>query len=310
MFDVTFLGTAASTPSAERGLPGVLVQAGRERFLIDCCEGTQRQMLRAGSGFRRLGHVLLTHAHLDHVLGLGGLIATLGLMDLRTPLRICGNRQTMRLVAQYLGSPWPLPRAPVPLEFIELPPGPVLAMDGFTVNCFPVQHRGTESLGFRFDTVPRRHLDAKRLAALGLPPGPFRAELAAGRSTVLPDGRRIEPEMVEGPAAAGASLAIVGDAEEVDALVSPVAGADALVIEATFLERDTVLAAERGHLTAAQAGRLAAAAKVGALYLTHISGRYDPTEIAAEAGGFFANVTVASDFDRASITAAARRKSA
>src|SRR5256885_15928982 len=72
MFDLTFLGTAASTPSAERGLPAVLVGAGSARFLIDCGEGTQRQLLRAGSGFRRIGHVLLTHAHLDHVLGVGG----------------------------------------------------------------------------------------------------------------------------------------------------------------------------------------------------------------------------------------------
>ena len=84
MFDLTFLGTAASTPSAERGLPAVLVGAGSARFLIDCGEGTQRQILRAGTGFRRLGHVLLTHAHLDHVLGLGGLIATLGLLDQRS----------------------------------------------------------------------------------------------------------------------------------------------------------------------------------------------------------------------------------
>jgi ribonuclease Z len=309
MFEVTFLGTAASTPSAGRGLPAVLVQASGERFLIDCGEGTQRQMLRAGSGFRRLGHVLLTHAHLDHVLGLGGLVATLGLMDLRTPLKICGSRETMRFVAQYLGSLWSLPRAPVPLEFIELRPGPVLTAHGFTLSCFPVQHRGTESLGFRFETVPRRHLAAERLAALGVPSGPLRAELAAGRSAVLPDGRRIDPEMVAGPAVAGASLAIVGDAEEVDTLRPHVADADALIIEATFREQDGALAAERGHLTAAEAGRLAAEAKVGALYLTHISGRYEAADIAAEAGRFFANVSVVSDFDRVSVTAAARRHS-
>jgi ribonuclease Z len=127
MFDLTFLGTAASTPSAERGLPAVLVGAGSQRFLVDCGEGTQRQLLRAGSGFRRLGHVLLTHAHLDHLLGLGGLIATLGLMDVRIPLRLCGSPETMRFVAQYLGSLYPLPRAPVPLEFVELQPGLVLS---------------------------------------------------------------------------------------------------------------------------------------------------------------------------------------
>jgi ribonuclease Z len=303
MFEINFLGTAASTPSAERGLPAVLVQAGSRRFLIDCGEGTQRQMLRAGSGFRRLGHVLLTHAHLDHVLGLGGLIATLGLMDLRQTLRICGSRETIHFVAQYLGSLFPLPRAPVPLEFVVLQPGPVSATGQFTVSCFPVKHRGTESLGYRFDTIARRHLDGDRLAALGVPPGPLRAELAAGRSVVLPDGRRIDPESVRGPPAAGASLAVVGDAEEVDTLIAPVGGADALVIEATFLERDAGLAGQRGHLTAAEAGRLAAAAKVGALYLTHISGRYDPAEIAAEAGRFFAAVSVASDFDRISVTA-------
>jgi ribonuclease Z len=306
MFDLTFLGTAASTPSAERGLPAVLVGAGSARFLIDCGEGTQRQLLRPGSGFRRIGHVLLTHAHLDHVLGLGGLIATLGLFDVRNTLRICGSRETLRFVEPYLGSLYPLPRAPVPLEFVELRPGPVLSMRDFAVTCFPVRHRGTESLGYRFDATRRRHLHADRLAALGVPAGPLRASLAAGDAVVLPDGRQVEPESVLGPAAAGTSLAVVGDAEEVESLIAPVSGVDALVIEATFLETDAALAAERGHLTAAQAGRLAAAARVGALYLTHISGRYDPADIAAEAARFFPNVSIANDLDRVSVTASSR----
>ena len=306
MFELTFLGTAASTPSAERGLPALLVQAGNARFLIDCGEGTQRQLLRAGSGFRRIGHVLLTHAHLDHVLGLGGLIATLCLFDVRQGLSICGSGQALRFVEQYLASLYPLPRAPVPLEFSELQPGPLLSSGEFSVTCFPVRHRGTASLGYRFETMPRRHLRGDRLAALGVPPGPLRAQLAAGEAVVLPDGSCIKPESVMGPPAVGASLAVVGDAEEVDTLVGPVGGADALVIEATFLEADAALATERGHLTAAQAGRLAVEAKVGALYLTHISGRYDPADIAAEAGRFFPNVSVMSDFDRVSVTAASR----
>src|SRR5689334_7287751 len=134
MFDLTFLGTAATTPSPERGLPALLVSAGSERFLVDCGEGTQRQLLRSGTGFRRLGHILLTHTHLDHVLGLGGLIATLGLFDLRETLRICGSRETMHFVGQYLGSLFPLPRAPVPLQFVELQPGPALATGQFSVS--------------------------------------------------------------------------------------------------------------------------------------------------------------------------------
>src|ERR1700676_3206349 len=126
MFDLIFLGTAASTPSSERGLPALLVGARGARFLVDCGEGTQRQMLRAGIGFRRLGHVLLTHAHLDHVLGLAGLIATLGLFDLRGELAICGSPETIGFAERYLSSLWPQGRAPVPLRFVELVPGPVI----------------------------------------------------------------------------------------------------------------------------------------------------------------------------------------
>jgi ribonuclease Z len=309
MFELIFLGTAASTPSAERGLPALLVGAGGQRFLIDCGEGTQRQMLRAGTGFRRLGHVLLTHAHLDHVLGLAGLVATFGLLDVRGELAICGGEETVAFVERYLLSLWPQRQAPVPLRFVALEPGPVLEGRGFRIGCFPVRHRGTQSLGFRFDELPRRHLRSEVLEALGVPEGPLRGQLAAGKSVMLPNGRPVEPEAVLASASPGASLAVIGDTEEIDTLIEPVRGADALVIEATFLEPDTALAAQRGHLTAAQAGRLAAEAETGALYLTHISGRYDPAEIAAEAGALFPKVSVVGDFERVSVLARGRSRS-
>ncbi|MGA8381282.1 MAG: MBL fold metallo-hydrolase, partial [Stellaceae bacterium] len=88
MFELVFLGTAAAVPSAERGLPALYVGSGPERFLIDCGEGTQRQLLRAGLGFRGLAHVLLTHAHLDHVAGLAGLVATRALWGLHDAIEI------------------------------------------------------------------------------------------------------------------------------------------------------------------------------------------------------------------------------
>jgi ribonuclease Z len=301
MFELTFLGTAASTPSPERGLPALMVAAGRERFLIDCGEGTQRQMLRAGIGFRRLGRVLLTHAHLDHVLGLAGLIATLALFDLKGAIEICGSGETIGFVDRYLSGLWPHRRAPVPLRLVTLKPGPVFTRRDYGISCFPVRHRGTESLGFRFETTPRRHLDPDRLAAFGVPAGPLRAALAAGRAVMLDGGRRVDPDDVQGPPAAAVSVAVIGDAEEVDSLVPAVHGADALVVEATFLEADADLAAARGHLTALQAARLAAEANVGALCLTHISGRYDPRAIAAEAAGLFPNVRVVNDFDRVAV---------
>jgi ribonuclease Z len=309
MFELTFLGTAATMPSAERGLPALLVDAGRDRYLIDCGEGTQRQILRAGAGFRRLAHVLLTHLHLDHVLGLPGLLSTLGLLDLRGEIAVSGSSQTLALVERLLAGLWGAGRAPVPLRLVPIEPGVIAEGRDYRVTCFRVRHHDTESLGYRFDTLPRRHLDTDRLEEFRVPSGPLRARLASGQSVELSDGRRIEPEMVQGPPAAGASLAVVGDTEEIDSLVPAVRGADALVIEATFLEADAALAAERGHLTAAQAGRLAAEAGVGRLCLQHISGRYAPAEVAAEAARYFPDAQVMNDFDQVAVVAGLRTKS-
>ena len=163
-------------------------------------------------------------------------------------------------------------------------------------------HRGTESLGYLFEEATRQALLPDRLDALGVPEGPERAALARGNPVVLADGRSVTPEMVQGPSVAGAKLAIIGDVEEVASLIEPVRRADALVIEATFLERDAALARSRGHLTAAAAARLARDAEIGELLLTHISGRYKAEEILAEAAGLFPRVRVAADFDRVSVT--------
>jgi ribonuclease Z len=307
MFELTFLGTAASTPSAERGLAALLVGCGGERVLVDCGEGTQRQILKSGLGFRRLDRVLLTHAHLDHVLGLPGLVSTLGLLRAGDALSIGGSGRTLRFVAGLLAAVWPNGRAPVALELAPLEPGAVIEAAGFRIRCFAVRHRDTDSLGFRFETPPRRHLNADRLAALGVPDGPVRGLLARGETVVLPDGRRIAGEDVLGPPEAGASLAVVGDAEEVESLVDPVRGADALVIEATFLDADAALARARNHLTAGDAGRLAAAAGVGMLYLTLLSGRYDGAAVLAEARQHFPSVRTVADFETARVPPAQPR---
>jgi len=165
-----------------------------------------------------------------------------------------------------------------------------------------VAHRGTESLGYLFEEEARRALLPERLDALGVPEGPERAALARGDPVVLADGRPVTPEMVQGPNVAGAKLAIVGDAEEIISLIEPVRRADALVIEATFLERDAGLARERGHLVAAAAAKLACEAEAKELLLTHISGRYKAGEILSEAARLFPRVRIAADFDRVSVS--------
>jgi ribonuclease Z len=302
MFDLVFLGTAAAVPSAERGLPALLVARGSSRFLIDCGEGAQRQLMRAGLGFRGLAHVLLTHAHLDHVLGLAGLLATFALFRLDGTIEIIGSDETLAFVRRYLADTIG-PERESAYRLRAISPGPVLVREGWRLDAFAVAHRGTASLGYRFQDELRHPLISERLDALGVPAGPERALLAQGRSVVLADGRHIEPEMVHGAPAVGTALAVIGDTEEIAALIEPVRGADALVIEATFLERDATLARARGHLTAAAAARLARDAEVHELLLTHISGRYSPDEILTEAARHFPNVRVVSDFDRTSIRA-------
>ena len=297
MFDLTFLGTAASVPSAERNHPGLLVRAGGHRVLVDCGEGTQRQLLRSGAGFRRLDRILLTHAHFDHVLGIPGLFSTLRLRQSDELMTVHGGPDTIDVVVRMLAGLWGAGQAPIPLELVPLVTGQVLDAGDFTIGCFPVRHRATDSFGFSFESRARRHVRPDRLAALGVPDGPVRKELAEGRPVRLADGRTIEADDVLGPPEGRKKLVIVGDTETTEGLAEHTRDADVLVIEATFLERDAAVARAYGHLTAAEAAALAATSNVKQLVLNHISGRYTDAEIRAEATRTFPNSRIAMDFD-------------
>jgi ribonuclease Z len=301
MFELVFLGTAAAVPSAERGSPALLIARGPVRFLVDCGEGTQRQLMRAQLGFRGLGHVLLTHLHLDHVAGLAGLLATRQLFQLEGVIEIIGSRETVAFARRYLSDTVGSEHE-AGYRLCAVSPGLFFSRPGWHITAFPVAHRCTESLGYLFEEETRRPLLPDRLDAFGVPEGPERAALARGNPVVLADGRSVTPEMVQGSSVAGAKLAVIGDTEEVASLIEPVRRADALVIEATFLERDAGLARSRGHLTASAAAQLAREAEVGQLLLTHISGRYKAQEIFSEAARLFPRVRVAADFDRVSVT--------
>jgi ribonuclease Z len=301
MFKLTFLGTSASVPSAERNHPGILVETGNHRIMVDCGEGTQRQLLRSGAGFRRLDRILVTHGHLDHVLGIPGLFSTLRLRQSTAEMTVHGSPATLDVMVRMLAGLWGEGKAPIPLRLVPLTTGPVLDAGEFTIDCFPVRHRDTDSFGFCFESQARRHLRPHLLDGLGVPDGPVRKELAEGRPVTLAGGRTISPEEVLGPPEGRKKLVIVGDTETTEGLTEHVRDADVLVIEATFLDRDAAIAREYGHLTAADAAILAAASGVKQLVLTHISGRYADEEILAEAARTFPNSRIAADFDRIAI---------
>ena len=303
MFELTFLGTSASAPSIRRGLSAQVISYREQRFLIDCGEGTQRQILQSGIGFRRLNRILITHGHLDHILGLAGLLSTFMRWETIDRLEIYAGRHAMERIRDLIhGVVLRGARPPMELELIPIEPGLLLEEGGLRVTAFPVQHRSPGCFGFAFETPSHRPFLPERAEALGLPPGPLRRELVSGRPVVLPDGRTIPPEAVLGPERHGARLIHVGDCGSTARLEEVCSGAEALVIESTYLAIEADLARAFAHLTAQDAAELALRAGVGHLYLTHLSRRYRTREVLEEAQAIFPAVTVARDFDQFSIS--------
>ncbi|HEX9923196.1 MAG TPA: ribonuclease Z [Anaerolineae bacterium] len=302
MFEVIFLGTSASAPSIHRGLSANIVLHEEHRFLIDCGEGTQRQILQSGLGFKRLDKILLTHGHLDHILGLGGLASTFSRWEAIDQIEIYGGSWTLARVKDLLFKVvLRAEKLPLDIKLIPLKPGLIFEDKTFLLSAFPVTHRGTDCFGFLFQEKPRRSFLNEQAQALGIPIGPERSRLVAGEAITLADGHVIQPDDVLGPEIPGAKLVFVGDTGRIDDLVEVSGEADALIIEATYLDADAEMAARFGHITAAQAAHLAREANVKQLCLTHLSRRYREPDVLKEAQAIFPNTMVARDFDRVKV---------
>ena len=298
LFEILFLGTSASAPSAKRGLSAQIVKHDEFRFLVDCGEGTQRQILQSGTGFKNLTRILLTHGHLDHILGLGGLMSTFMRWEAIDELDIFGGRSTLDRVHDLIyGVVLRGNEAPMPLRLNEIKPGLFFETDSFTITAFSVTHRGPDCLGYVFEGRARHPFLADKANELGVPFGPERRDLVAGNEITLPDGRLVKPEDVLGPLQKGVKLVVVGDTGRTDDIFEACRDADALVIESTYLDEEAEMARQFSHLTARQAAELALKANVKKLIITHISRRYREKDVLKEAQAIFPNTAVARDFD-------------
>ncbi|MGD9092178.1 MAG: ribonuclease Z [Anaerolineales bacterium] len=298
MFEIVFLGTSASAPSVHRGLSAQVVMHDEHRFLVDCGEGTQRQILKSGIGFKRLNRILITHGHLDHILGLAGLLSTFSRWEAIEELEIIAGSWALQRIHDLLfGVVLRGARPPMKIHLRKVEPGIIFRGDDFTVSAFPVFHRGPDCYGFLFEELPRRPFLVERAEALDIPPGPWRRDLVNGKDATLPDGRTIDPDQVLGPVRPGTRLVHVGDVGRTDDLADICRGADAIIIEATYLKDQADMARDFAHLTAYQAANLAQQVGVRQLILTHISRRYRERDVLSEAQAIFPNSRVARDFD-------------
>ena len=293
MIRVTFLGTAAARPTVGRNVSAIMMHRGGDSLLFDCGEGTQRQMMRYGSGFS-VDDIFFSHLHADHFLGVTGLLRTMGLQGREEPMRLWapeGGARTLHDAAN-LG----MERVTFPLEIRELQPEQRVQRDGYEIVAYRSQH-GHRSLGYALIESERLgRFDPDRARALGVPEGPLFGKLHRGEAIEL-DGRVITPEELVGPTRPGRRVVYTGDTRPCRETLEIARDADLLIHDATFTHEEAARAKETNHSTAREAADLAKRARVLQLALTHISARYadDARPLEREARAVFRPAVIAFD---------------
>lgn len=287
MREFVVLGTASQVPTRTRNHNGYLLRWDGEGLLFDPGEGTQRQMLHAGIPATQITRICLTHVHGDHCFGLPGVLSRMALDGVTHPVHLHYPASGEEVVRALVSVSTP------GLDLRLCPHGGAGAVaPGLEVQ--PLKHR-IETYGYRLQEPDGRSLVPDKLAAAGIS-GSDVGRLA--RDGVL-DGVRLDDVSVPRP---GQSFAFVMDTAPCAGAEKLADGVDLLVAESTFSTDDGELAKQYRHLTAGQAGELAASAAVGTLVLTHFSSRYgdDVTELEEQARGRAGSSTVmaANDLDR------------
>jgi ribonuclease Z len=293
MIQVTFLGTAASRPTVSRNVSAVMIHRAGESLLFDCGEGTQRQMMRFGSGFS-VDDIFFTHLHADHFLGVIGLLRTMGLQGRDTLMRLWAPEGGARILQEAVNLG--MERVPFPVEVVELQPGQRVQRTGYDIIAYRSQH-GLRSLGYALIEAERLgRFDPERARMLGVPEGPLFGRLHRGESVAV-DGRTITPAELVGPPRPGRRIVYSGDTRPCRETLDMARDADLLIHDGTFTHEDALRAKETNHSTAREAADLAKRAGALRLALTHISARYadDTRPLEREARDVFRATVVAYD---------------
>jgi ribonuclease Z len=289
------LGTSGSFPTVDRGLPAIAIHRGKELFLFDCGEGTQRQMFIAKIGFRYSLRVFITHMHGDHVLGLPGLLQTMSLFNVKHPVEIYGPpgicnflhaiMETLRFHLTF------------PIKIIEVKEGIVCNEREYLVRSVWTDHRVPNLAYAILEKERPGKFYPEKARSLSVPEGPLWSRLQHGEEIKLDDESVIVPEQVLGLPRRGRKIVYSGDTKPCDALLELAQDADLLIHEATIDNEFAERAGQFGHSTPHQAALLAKEANVKRLVLTHIGLRYsDASVFSNQVVKIFPNVEVAKDF--------------
>ena len=294
MLRLTFLGTSATQPTISRNLSGLAVRRERELFLFDCGEGTQRQMIRYGTGFD-VAAICFTHFHADHYLGAIGFLRTLSMQGRVEPMDLYGPKPARKLldVMLFTGTE----KLAFEVRIHEVKAGELVRRDGCTLLPYATQHK-IASCGWALLEDDRPGLfHPEKALALGVPSGPAFGALQRGVPVEVAGGRVVRPEEVLGAPRRGRRLVVSGDTRPCAATVEAARGADLLIHDSTFGDAEAGRAVETMHATAREAAVVAREAGAARLVLTHLSTRYDKdvATLLAQARPEFAATEVASD---------------
>ncbi len=310
---ITFLGTSSGVPTRARNVSAVALRLPQrsELWLFDCGEGTQHQFLRSDLRVSQLRRIFITHMHGDHVFGLPGLLASLGMAGSCPGVDLYGPEPlreyldgVLRTSSTRIGYPLRVHR----VEAAARSGDPLLEDNDLVVRCTPLNHR-VPAFAYRIDQKPLAgRFDIERARELGIPPGPIYAELKQGRRLHLEDGRLVDGRTLCGPPRPGRSVVYCTDTVFSEAAVELARGADLLIHESTFAHQEAEMAYQRQHSTSTMAAQTAAEAGVGQLVLTHLSPRYapgnslTPDDLLEEARAIFPNTVLAKDFMSLEVT--------
>jgi len=289
---ITFLGTSQAIPTARRNHTSILLQYNGENILVDCGEGTQRQFRKAHLNPCKLTRLLITHWHGDHILGIAGLLQTLLLNGYNKTLYVYGPKGTKNDLGELINLLVPYNKIPIKVQEIE--EGKFLETKDFYLEAMPMQH-SIPCNAYAFVEKAKTRLDKKKIKQLKIPNSPLLGQLQAGKDIEL-NGKKIKSSQVTYSTEQNKIVFILDTALN-DNCYKITKNANTIITEAVYLNNEADLAALHEHLTAEQAGEIAKEAKVNALYLAHLSQRYDNNEklILKEAKAKFKNTFIAED---------------